>query len=109
MGYLYLAVAIAGEVIATSSLKASQEFTRLVPSVLVVLGYGVAFYFMTLALRTMPLGLVYALWSGVGVALIVVAGIVLYGQIPDVWALLGVGLIVAGVIVINTMSKMSVH
>lgn len=109
MGYLYLAVAIAGEVIATSSLKASQEFTRLVPSVLVVLGYGVAFYFMTLALRTMPLGIVYALWSGVGVALIVVAGIVLYGQIPDVWALLGVGLIVAGVIVINTMSKMSVH
>lgn len=109
MGYLYLAVAIAGEVIATSSLKASQEFTRLVPSVLVILGYGVAFYFMTLALRTMPLGIVYALWSGVGVALIVVAGIVLYGQIPDVWALLGVGLIVAGVIVINTMSKMSVH
>ncbi|MCA0448235.1 MAG: QacE family quaternary ammonium compound efflux SMR transporter [Proteobacteria bacterium] len=109
MGYLYLAIAIAGEVVATSSLKASREFTRLGPSVLVIGGYALAFYCMTLALRTMPLGVVYAMWSGLGIALIVAAGAVLYDQIPDAWALVGMGLIVAGVIVIHTMSKMSVH
>ncbi len=76
--YLYLAIAIVAEVIATSALKASQEFTKLLPSFLVIIGYGIAFYLMTLALRTIPVGITYAVWSGMGIVLITIAGIFLY-------------------------------
>jgi len=109
VSYLYLAIAIIAEVIATSSLKASAEFTKLWPSVAVVLGYGTAFYFMTLALRHIPLGITYAIWSGLGIVLVTVVGAVVYNEKPDVPALIGMGLIIAGVIVINLFSKMSTH
>lgn len=109
MAYLYLALAIVAEVAATSALKASEEFTRLVPSLIVIFGYGLAFYLLTLVLRTIPVGITYALWSGIGIVLVAVAGAVLYKQIPDVPAILGMGLIIAGVVVINVFSKTISH
>jgi small multidrug resistance pump len=109
MPYLYLTIAIISEVIATSALKASEEFSRLVPSLIVFFGYAFAFYFLTLTLRTMPVGIAYALWSGIGVVLISLAGWVLYRQALDVPALIGIGLIAAGVIVINGFSATAGH
>ena len=109
MTYFYLTIAIIAEVAATSALKASEEFTRLVPSLVVVIGYGVAFYFMTLVLRVIPVGITYAIWSGLGIVLVTVVGIFLYRQMPDVPALIGMGLIVAGVVVINVFSKTVAH
>jgi small multidrug resistance pump len=101
MPYLYLTIAILAEVIGTSALKATQGFTRFWPSVVVVVGYGVAFYFLSLALKTIPVGVAYAIWSGVGVALITLIGWVVFNQKLDVPALIGIGLIVAGVVVIQ--------
>jgi len=109
MAYLYLAIAILAEVIGTSALKASKEFTSFVPSLIVVVGYGAAFYFMTLALRSIPLGITYAVWSGVGIVLIAIAGAFLYQEIPDFPAIIGMGLIVAGVAVIHLFSKTISH
>ena len=109
MGYAYLAVAIFAEVIATSALKASNEFTRLWPSVLVVLGYGIAFYFLSMVLKTIPVGVAYAIWSGLGIALITLVGAVVYKQVPDLPAFAGMALIVLGVIVIYCFSKTSGH
>ncbi len=108
MSYLYLAIAILAEVIGTSALKATQGFTRFWPSAVVVLGYGVAFYFLSLALRTIPVGVAYAIWSGVGVALITLIGWVVFHQKLDGPALFGIALIVAGVVVIQFFSG-SVH
>ncbi len=107
--YLYLAVAILAEVIATSALKASNEFSRLWPSVIVVLGYGVAFYFLTLCLRTIPVGIAYAIWSGLGIVLVAIIAYFLYDQKLDAPALVGIGLILSGVLVINLLSKTSGH
>jgi len=109
MAYFYLAIAIVAEVIATSALKASAEFTKLVPSILVVVGYCVAFYFLTLVLRTIPIGISYAIWSGLGIVLITLVGIFMYKEIPDGPALMGMGLIIAGVVVINLFSKTTAH
>ena len=109
MAYLYLAIAILAEVAATSALKASEEFTRLVPSLVVVVGYGVAFYFLTLVLRSIPVGVTYAIWAGVGIVLVALVGAVLYKQVPDIPAMIGIGLIVAGVVVINVFSKTVGH
>ncbi len=105
MGYWYLAIAIIAEVIATSALKASGEFTKLVPSIIVVTGYGVAFYFLALVLRTIPVGVAYAIWNGMGIVLITIVGSVFFKQIPDVPALIGMILIISGVVVINVFSK----
>lgn len=105
----YLLIAIVAEVVATSALKASAGFSRLWPSVLVVAGYGIAFYFLSLALRTIPVGVAYALWSGIGVVLISIAGLLLFGQRLDLPAMLGIGLIVGGVLVINLFSDVSAH
>ncbi|MFT4171851.1 MAG: SMR family transporter [Rhodocyclaceae bacterium] len=107
--YLILLIAIVAEVIATSALKASQGFSRPWPSVLTVLGYGVAFYALSLTLRTMPVGIAYALWSGIGIVIISVVGWVLFGQKLDGAALLGMALIVAGVLVINLFSRSASH
>jgi len=109
MPYLYLAIAILAEVIATSALKASREFTQLVPSVIVVLGYGMSFYFMTLTLRSIPLGITYAIWSGVGIVLITTAGALLYREVPDLPAIIGMALIIAGVVIINVFSRTVAH
>ena len=109
MAYLYLALAILAEVIATSALKASNEFTKLVPSAIVFVGYGIAFYLMTLVLRTIPIGITYAVWSGIGIVLIAVVGAIFYKQIPDLPAVIGMGLILAGVVVIHLFSKTVSH
>lgn len=104
MSYLYLAIAIVAEVIGTSALKAAHGFTRPLPSLVVVAGYGVAFYFLSLALTTIPVGVAYAIWSGVGVVLIALVGWVVFRQSLDMPALLGIGLILAGVMVIQLFS-----
>jgi small multidrug resistance pump len=108
-GLLFLAGAIAAEVVATSALKASEGFTRLWPSVVVALGYGVAFYLLSLTLRTIPVGIAYAIWSGIGVVLIALIGWAVLKQPLDAPALLGIALIVAGVLVIQLFSKASAH
>jgi len=105
MTYLYLALAIISEVIGTSALKASEEFTRLYPSPVVVVGYLVSFYFMTLVLRTIPLGITYAVWSGLGIVLIAITGFVFYQESPDLAAIIGMGLIILGVVVIYLFSN----
>lgn len=104
MGKLYLAVAILSEVIATSALKASAGFSRPLPPVAVVLGYGTAFYFLSLTLRTVPVGIAYAIWSGVGIVLITLIGVLWFRQSLDLPALLGMALIILGVVVINVFS-----
>ena len=107
--YMALGLAIVAEVIATSALKASEGFTRPGPSAIVVLGYGLAFYCLSLTLRTVPVGVAYAVWSGLGIVLITVAGYVLYRQRIDAAALIGMALIVAGVAVIQLFSKTTTH
>ncbi|MCB5175483.1 DMT family transporter [Microvirga lenta] len=109
MNYVYLFAAIICEVIATSALKAAEGFTRLGPSVIVILGYGLAFYCLSLTLRTIPVGIAYALWSGIGIVLIALAGWVFYRQPLDGPAILGMALIVAGVLVINLFSRTAGH
>lgn len=109
MPYLYLAIAIIAEVVATSALKASAEFSKLYPSLLVITGYCIAFYFMTLVLRTIPIGITYAVWSGVGIVLVATVGALLYKQIPDIPAIIGMGLIISGVVVIHIFSKTVGH
>ncbi|MEH6579711.1 MAG: multidrug efflux SMR transporter [Amphritea sp.] len=109
MAFIYLAIAIVAEVAATSALKATEEFTKLTPSLVVVIGYAVAFYFLTLVLRSLPVGITYAVWAGVGVVLVALVGAVIYKQIPDTPAILGMGLIIAGVVIINVFSKTVSH
>jgi small multidrug resistance pump len=109
MTYFYLAVAIVGEVIATTALKACDQFRRPGPTGLVVAGYVCAFYFMTLTLKSMPVGVVYAIWSGLGIVLVAVAGAFVYREVPDRPAILGMALIIAGVVVINVFSKITSH
>ncbi len=105
MAYIFLAVAIIAEVTATSALKACDGFTKLIPSVLVVVGYGVAFYCLTIVLQTIPLGITYAVWAGLGIILVAIVGMVHYKQVPDIPAIIGMGLIISGVVVINVLSK----
>ncbi len=109
MKYLYLFIAIVSEVIATSSLKAAEGFTKLWPSVLVVAGYASAFYFLSITVKVMPVGITYALWSGVGIVLVTMAGIFLYKQMPDLPAIIGMVLITIGVLVINIFSKTTIE
>ncbi len=109
IAYLYLAVAIIAEVIATTALRAADGFTQLWPSAISVVGYVVAFYFLSLTLRTMPVGVAYAIWSGVGIVLISLAGWLIYKQLLDLPAILGMALIMAGVMVINLFSKTALH
>jgi len=105
MVYLYLVVAIAAEVVGTMALKASQGFTKLVPSLLVLAGYGVSFYLFSLVIKGMSVGIAYAIWAGLGILLVTVAGAVLYKQVPDWPALVGMALIVGGVLVIHLFSR----
>ncbi|EXL04099.1 multidrug transporter [Aquamicrobium defluvii] len=109
MTYLYLFVAIIFEVVATTALKQADGFTRLAPSLVTVVGYALAFYFLALTLRTMPVGIVYAIWSGAGIILITAIGWILFRQALDLPALVGMGLILAGVLVINLFSRSVVH
>lgn len=108
-GYAWLAIAIVAEVIGTSALRAADGFTLLCPSLLVVAGYGIAFYCLSITLRTMPVGIIYAVWSGAGIVLITLVAMLLYRQVPDLPAVIGLGLIIAGVVVLNLFSKMQAH
>jgi small multidrug resistance pump len=107
--WIYLSIAIVAEVVGTSCLKSSQGFTRLWPSLVVVVGYAVAFYFLALTLRTMSVGIAYAVWAGAGVALITAIGWVFFHEPLDAAALIGIVLIVAGVVVINAFSTSVAH
>ncbi|MFG1418774.1 SMR family transporter [Xanthobacter sp. V0B-10] len=109
MSYLYLAVAIVAEVIATSALKSTEGFTRLVPSVVVIIGYVVAFYCLSITVRELPVGVVYAIWSAVGIVLVAAFAWLYYGQTLDLPAVIGLGLIIAGVAVVNLFSKTVAH
>jgi len=109
MGYLYLATAIIAEVIGTSALKATEGFTRPLPSLVVVISYALAFYFLSLVLKSIPVGIAYAIWAGLGVVLITLVSAVMFKQIPDLPAIIGMLLIVAGVLVINVFSATIEH
>lgn len=108
-GFIYLAMAIVAEVIATTMLKASEGFTRLWPSLVVVVGYAVAFWGLSMVVKTMPLGIVYAIWSGMGIVLVSIAAVFVYQQKLDLPAVIGMVLIIAGVLVINLLSKTAAH
>lgn len=105
----YLGIAIVSEVAATSALKASESFSRFWPSLVVVVGYAIAFYFLSLTLKSIPVAVAYAVWSGVGIALIAIIGWLLFGQALDLPGIVGITLIVAGVLVLNLFSKTSGH
>jgi len=107
--WIFLGVAIVAEVLATSALKASAGFTKLVPSVLVVGGYAIAFYFLALTLKTIPVGIAYAVWAGLGILLVALIGWLAFGQRLDLPAVIGMTLIVSGVLVISLLSKSSAH
>ena len=109
MTYVFLLLAILAEVVATSALKASDSFTKLGPTVLMIVGYGVAFYLMSIVMRTLPTGLTYAIWAGLGVVLISLYGYFFANEKLDLAACIGMSLIVIGVVVINVFSKTSVH
>jgi small multidrug resistance pump len=109
MGYLYLSIAIVAEVVATSALNSSEQFTKLVPSLISIVGYAVAFYFLSHVLKTIPVGVAYAIWAGLGIVLIAIAGALVFEQVPDAPAIIGMVLIVAGVVIINVFSKTFSH
>jgi len=109
MHWVFLTLAIVSEVIGTSALKASEGFSRLWPSMIVIVGYAASFYFLSLTLKTIPIGVAYAIWSGAGIVLIALVAWVFYGQSLDLPAILGISLIVVGVIVLNVFSKVVSH
>jgi small multidrug resistance pump len=109
MHYLFLLIAILTETIGTVALQASQQFSRFGPSAVVVIGYAASFYFMALTLKVMPVGIVYAIWSGLGIVLIAGLGYLMFGQKLDFAAMTGIALILAGVIVIHTFSNTATH
>ena len=107
--WLYLTIAILAEVIGTSALKSSEGFTRLWPSVTVVVGYGLAFWMLSLTLKTIPVGIAYAVWAGAGIVLVALIGWVLFQQKIDAMGMLGIALIISGVLILNLFSKSSLH
>lgn len=109
MAYLYLAIAIVSEVVATTALKASEAFTKPLPSAIVVIGYATAFYFLSLCLRSMQIGVAYAIWAGVGMVLVTISAAIVYREFPDAWAMAGIALIIAGVLVLNLLAKTAAH
>ncbi|TKI05321.1 DMT family transporter [Martelella alba] len=109
MTYVFLLIAIISEVIATTSLKASAGFTRLYPSVMVIVGYLISFLLLSLVLKSMPVGIAYASWAGLGIVFVAIAGYLFFDQRLDFYAILGMALIIAGVLIINLISKSSAH
>ncbi|MFP8966794.1 DMT family transporter [Pokkaliibacter sp. CJK22405] len=108
-GWLLLLIAIAGEVIATSVLKSTQGFTRLLPTCVVFLGYGMSFYFLSLSLNTIAIGIAYSVWAGLGIVLVTLISWLVYGQKIDLWGFVGMACILAGVLILNLFSRASVH
>lgn len=109
MLYAMLVFAIVFEVLGTSAMQAAQHFTKLLPTLVMVVCYAVAFYFLSYTLKAIPVGIAYAIWSGLGIVLISLAGYFLFGQKLDLAAVLGLGLIVTGVVVLNLFSKSTIH
>ncbi len=109
MKYIYLFLAIAAEIVATTFLKKSEGFTLFKPTIICIVGYIIAFYFLSITLKYLPVGVSYAIWSGVGIVAITLIGMFFFKQIPDTAAILGMLLIVVGVIIINLFSKMGAH
>ena len=109
MHYLYLAIAIVFEVIATSAIKSSAEFTKLWPSLIVIIGYAATFYFFSLSIRVISVGIAYAIWAGLGVILVAAISAVIFKQVPDLPAILGMAMIVCGVVVIQLFSNTVNH
>ena len=109
MSYLYLAIAILAEVVATSALKYSDGFTKPLASIVVVAGYGIAFYCLSIVLKTIPIGIAYAIWAGLGIVLISIVGYFFYQQKLDVAAIVGISLILVGVVIINAFSTALAH
>lgn len=109
MHWLFLALAICGEVLGSSMLKLSEGFSKPLPSLGVLVGFGVAFYFLSLALKTIPLGTAYAIWAGVGLVLTAIVSVVIFGQKMDIWGVIGIAFILIGVIILNVLSKMGGH
>lgn len=109
MPYLYLAVAIVAEVVATNALKAADGFSKPLPSLVVVVGYGIAFYCLSLVLRSLPVGIAYAIWAGAGIVLTAVVAAIVFKQFPDWPAIVGMALIIAGVVVIQVFSSATLH
>ena len=107
--WIFLTITIVAEVIATSALRASDGFTKPGPSAIVVAGYGVAFYLLSLPLRPIPVGIAYAIWAGVGIVLVATIAWVFQGQRLDGWAVIGIALILCGVAVINLFSRTRMH
>lgn len=107
--YIYLILAIIFEIAATIFLKKSEGFSKLLPSIVTIVGYSAAFYFLSLTLRQIPVGITYAIWSGVGIVFITIIGVVAFKQVPDLPAVIGIVLIIIGVIIINLFSKMGTH
>ena len=107
--YVYLLLAVAAETIGTTALQASQQFSKLLPSVIVVLAYAVSFYLLALTLKVMPVGVMYAIWSGLGIVFIAVIAWIIFGQKLDAPAIIGMSMIVAGIIVINLFSNTATH
>lgn len=107
--FIFLAIAIVGEVIATTALKLSDGFTKVIPSIVVTVGYGVAFYFLSLSLETISLGVAYAIWSGVGIVLTIAVGVFLWRESLDIARIIGSTLIISGILIINLFSKNLVH
>ena len=109
MNFIFLSVAIVAEVVGTSALKASESFTKPLAALVTLVAYGIAFYFLALTLKTIPVGIAYAIWSGLGIVLISLVGLFWFRQTLDTPALVGLALIIAGVIVINAFSQSTVH
>ncbi len=109
MHYLYLMAAVLAETIGTTALQASQQFSRLIPSLIVIVAYATSFFLMSLTLKVMPVGIVYAIWSGLGIVLIALIGFLVFGQRIDLPAIFGMGLIIAGILVIHLFSASSGH
>lgn len=109
MHYLFLMLAVLFETIGTTALQASQQFTRLAPTLVVIVAYGIAFYLLGLTLKFMPVGVVYAIWSGLGIVFIACIGFVVFGQRLDLPAIIGLALIIAGILVIHLLSNTTQH
>ncbi len=109
MHYIYLCIAIVAEVIATSTLKATEQFSKPLPTIVVVVGYGLAFFLLSIVVKTLPVGVVYAIWSGAGIVLVAIVGYVWLKQNLDLAAIVGIALILLGVAVVNLFSKSVPH
>ena len=109
ISYFYLIVAVTFETIGTTALQASEQFSKFWPSVVVVIGYAAAFFFLSLTLKSVPVGIAYALWSGLGIVLISLIGLAVFGQKLDMAAIIGIGLILAGIVVIQLFSSSAQH